>query len=244
MQTITKAIHMNAKKEDIAPIVIMSGDPLRAKYIAETFLDDARLVNDVRAMYAFTGMYKGKRVTVMGHGMGIPSMGIYSYELYNFYDVDTIIRVGTCGNPLDPTTKLLDIVIADKAYSTSNFPYQLYRNRDEVIESDEITTKKLCGAATRLGINYRKGTIMTTEVFDFYTKGFDEYLKEIPEDIDILAAEMEAFALFHTARMCKKRAACIATVVDSNFTKDIVSIEDREKSLNDMIMIALESVHD
>ena len=109
-------IHMNAKKEDIAKIVLMPGDPLRAKYIAEKFLEDARLVNEVRGMYAFTGKYKGKDVTVMGSGMGMASIGIYCYELYNFYDVDTIIRTGTCG-AFDEDIELLDVLLVDNAYN-------------------------------------------------------------------------------------------------------------------------------
>ena len=242
MRVQTKPAHINCEKESIAPVVLMPGDPLRAKYIAENFLDNAQLVSDVRNMFAYTGEYKGKRVTVMGSGMGIPSMGIYSYELYHFYDVESIIRIGSCGNPLDPKTQLMDIIIADSSYSESKFAYQLNRNNDHFVEADQDLTNKIVATAEAQNIKYRKGTIMTTEVFDFYIQDLEGYLKTLPTNYNIVGAEMEAYALFRVAELLNKKAACVATVVDSHFVDDFVSIEDREKSLNEMITLALESI--
>jgi len=242
-KVILEPIHIDCPKEDIAEIVLMPGDPLRAKYIAENFLDDARLVTQVRNMFGYTGFYKGKKVTVMGSGMGIPSMGIYAYELYHFYNVENIIRIGSCGNPLDPETNLMDIVIADSSYSKSAFAYQLDRTEGNFVEGVPEVTDKLCQTADKMGIKYRKGTIMTTEVFDFYIHDLDNYLDALPtNEYNIVAAEMECYALFHTARYFKKKAGCIATVVDSKFTTESMSIEDREKSLTEMITLALESI--
>lgn len=242
MRVQSKPAHITAEKGEIAEVVLMPGDPLRAKYIAENFLENPKLINEVRGMLGYTGTYKGKEVTVMGSGMGIPSMGIYSYELYHFYDVKNIIRIGSCGNPLDQETELMDIIVADSSYSASNFAYQLNRNEDHFVNGFENVTNKICETADKMNVKYRKGTIMTTEVFDFYIQDLDSYLKEIPTEYNIVAAEMECYALFRIAELCGKEAGCIATVVDSKFTDDFVSIEDREKSLNEMITLALESV--
>lgn len=244
MRVQSKPAHIDCPKEDIAPIVLMPGDPLRAKYVAENFLEDAKLVTKVRNMYGYTGFYKGKRVTIMASGMGIPSMGIYAYELYHFYDVETIIRIGSCGNPLDPETKLMDIVVADSSYSKSNFAYQLYRAEGQFVEGFPEVTDKICKTADANNIKYRKGTIFTSEVFDFYIKDLDEYLKSLPTEYNIVAAEMECYALFHVAKMLNRKAGCIATVVDSKFTDEFISLEDREKSLNEMITLSLEAIID
>ena len=241
MRVQNKPAHINCEKGDIAPTVLMPGDPLRAKYIAENFLEDAKLVTSVRNMYGYTGSYKGKRLTVMGSGMGMPSMGIYAYELYHFYDVENIIRIGSCGNPLDPETQLMDIIIADSAYSEAYFAYQLYRSTDKVVEANQPLTDKLEEQAKKHNLRYRRGTMMTTEVFDFYIKDLDDYLDSLPKEYNIVGAEMEAYALFHVAAYLGKNAACVATVVDSHFVDTFIPIEDREKSLNDMINIALES---
>jgi len=241
-KVILNPIHIDCPKEDIADIVIMPGDPLRAKYVADNFLDDARLVTSVRNMFGYTGFYKGRKLTVMGSGMGIPSMGIYAYELYHFYDVENIIRIGSCGNPLDPETNLMDIVIADSSYSKSNFAYQFNRSEGHFVEGFPEVTNKLCQTADKMGIKYRKGTIMTTEVFDFYIVDLDRYLETLPKEYNIVAAEMECYALFHTAKHFNKKAGCVATVVDSKFTTESMSIEEREKSLTEMITLALESI--
>ena len=242
MRVQNKPAHINCPKEDMASIVLMPGDPLRAKYIAENFLTDAKLVTSVRNMYGYTGMYKDKRITVMASGMGMPSMGIYAYELYHFYNVETILRIGTCGNPLDPNTKLLDIAIADSSYSDANFANQLYGDKNHFVGCDEELTNKLVSKCQELNYKYVKGTIMTTEVFDFYIQDMDRFKNELPKEYNIVACEMEAYALFHVAKLLNRKAGCIATVVDSHFVDDFISIEDREKSLNEMITLALESI--
>jgi len=241
MRVQNKPAHINCSKEDIASVVLMPGDPLRAKYIAENFLDDAKLVTSVRNMFGYTGTYKGNKITIMGSGMGMPSMGIYAYELYHFYDVDTIIRIGSCGNPLDPETKLRDIIIGDSSYSEGNFAYQLYRDEGNYVEGDQGLTELLVKEAKNAGVNYKVGTIMTTEVFDFYIKDLEQYFKDLNPKYNIVAAEMECYALYHVAKYLGKKAACIATVVDSHFVDEFISIEDRENDLNEMIKIALES---
>ena len=242
MKVQNKPAHINCTKEDIADVVLMPGDPLRAKYIAENFLTDAKLVTQVRNMFGYTGYYKGRKVSVMGSGMGIPSMGIYAYELYHFFGVETIIRIGTCGNPLDPNTQLLDIAIADSSYSDSNFAYQLYGADGHFVEGDAELTGKLASKAKEFNYNFVKGTIMTTEVFGFYIQDMDRFKNELPKGYNIVACEMEAYALFHIAKLFNKKAGCIATVVDSHFVDDFISIEDREKSLNEMINLALETI--
>ena len=147
--------HNEAKKEDIADVVIMPGDPLRAKYIAEKYLDDYKLVNSVRGMYAYTGFYKGKRVTVMGHGMGMPSIGIYAYELYKLYDVKEIIRIGSCGGYLKEE-KLFDIILSTEAYSESNFALTLNNEDCHLVKSDEELNNKISDVALKKGINLFK----------------------------------------------------------------------------------------
>lgn len=242
MKKQTKPAHIKCEKEDIAKIVLMPGDPLRAKYIAQKYLENPRLITSVRNMLGYTGTYKGVKVTVMGSGMGIPSMGIYAYELYHFFDVESIIRIGTCGNVKDPNTNLLDVVIADSSYSESNFAFQLYGNPDHYITPDMELTNRICAASEKLNIPYKKGTICTTEAFDFYIKDLDQMIARLPKEYNIVACEMESFALFHVANYCEKKAACLATVVDSAFTDDFISTEQREKSVDQMIMIALESI--
>ena len=237
-------IHMNAKKEDIAKIVLMPGDPLRAKYIAEKFLEDARLVNEVRGMYAFTGKYKGKDVTVMGSGMGMPSMGIYCYELYNFYDVDTIIRTGTCG-AFDEDIELLDVLLVDNAYNEGNFAYNYNDNECHWSEADKETNDILRKASEEQGINCKSVNIASTECFDPYQPGRAKgYVSRLPKDGKIVGTEMEAFALYYIAKLLNKKASCVLSVVDTNYVNKnndkIVAIEDREKALDDMIKLALE----
>ena len=210
--------HIESKLEDIAPIVLMPGDPLRAKYIAEHFLEDAKLINKVRNMFGYTGTYKGKRVTVFASGMGVPSIGIYSYELYNFYNVEKIIRIGTCGS-FDKDIKLLDVILSTGAYCKSHF--------DELLDGVNIDFRKL-----------KKGKVE----FKLWDLGGQQRFRDSFPDMKFLGAEMEAFGLFYIARKLNKEAACLMTVVDSLFDKRSLSSEDREKSLDDMITLALESI--
>ncbi len=239
MAKIEKAIHIESKKEDVADVVIMSGDPLRAKYIAEHFLDEYKMVNDVRNMWGFTGTYKGKRVSVFSHGMGIPSMGIYAYELYKFYDVKKIIRVGTCGT-IRRDGKLRDVILATAAYSLSSFPLLFDGDRDREYNSSKRLNEEILDTAQRLNIPVKTGKIITSDVFDPYVDQ-DKFDSHFPDD-QYIASEMEAFALFYLAYKLKRDAACLITVVDSKYDKKSLSSEERQMTLNDMITVALESI--
>lgn len=232
--------HIEAKKEDVASIVIMPGDPLRAKFIAENYLENYKLINEVRGMLGYTGYYKGKEVTIMGSGMGMPSIGIYSYELYKFYDVESIIRVGSCGG-YSKDCKLFDIILADSAYTEGNFALTFNDNDCHLIESSKELSETIYNCSKNMNIDLYRGTILTSEGFDFYIdlKGM---IDRIPNNVNVIGAEMEAFALFYTAKALNKKAACLATVVDRHDEKKQASIEDREKALIKMIELALESI--
>ncbi|MCI9110397.1 MAG: purine-nucleoside phosphorylase [Bacilli bacterium] len=231
--------HNEAKKCEIAKKVLMPGDPMRAKYIAENFLKDVKLVNEVRGMYAFTGTYEGTEITVMGSGMGIPSMGIYAYELFKFYDVEEIIRIGSAGAN-DPSLKLLDVVLTNQVYSSSNFAKDINNDDCHFIEPSLELNEKIINVAKEKGIVLNVGMTNCSEVFDAYITNLDEYLSKLPEGV--LATEMEAFALCYLAKMLGKKATCLMTVVDSKFTDEIVSSQQREKSLNNMIKLALDAI--
>ena len=190
--------HIESKKEDIAEVVLMPGDPLRAKYIAEKFLTDYKLVNKVRNMFGYTGYYKGKRVTVFASGMGIPSIGIYSYELYKFYDVKKIIRIGTSGS-FNKNIKVLDVVLSEGAYSKTYFPKLLDGNTVDFIKSSESLNEKIKTVADNKNIPLKIGKTITSDVFDLYSSSLDEFRSNFPDD-DFLSAEMEAFGLFYIAQ--------------------------------------------
>ncbi len=231
--------HNEAKKGEIAKKVLMPGDPMRAKYIAEKFLKDAKLVNKVRGMYAYTGTYEGTEITVMGSGMGIPSIGIYAYELFKFYDVEEIIRIGSAGAN-DPSIKLLDVVLTNKAYSSSNFAKDINNDDCHFVEPSLELNEKIINVAKKEGIDLRVGITNSGDVFDAYVKDIDVYLDSLPEGT--LASEMEAFALCYLAKMLNKKATCLVTVVDSQFTDEVISSEQREKSLDTMIKLALDAI--
>lgn len=233
-------LHNEAKKEDIAHIVIMPGDPLRAKYIAENFLEHAKLVNTVRNMYAYTGDYKGKRITVMASGMGMPSMGIYAYELYQFYDVDTIIRIGSCGTFV-PEVKIFDTILVEKSYTEGNFAFAMNHNTCHIADADIETSSILEKTANEKNMKLVKGTILCNDYFDPYMDDIETLFHRFPKEYKILGSEMESFALFYTAKVLNKKAACLLTVVDSMFEKKSISPEERQSSLNTMINLALES---
>ena len=233
--------HNEAKKEDIAKIVIMPGDPLRAKYIAENFLENYKLVNSVRNVYTYTGFYKGKKITVMASGMGMPSMGIYCYELYKFYDVETIIRIGSCGIYADDIN-LLDTILVDGSFTTGNFAYNFNGKKVDFIKADEELNNIIEDISKKDNIKIRKENIACVECFDAYIDGLQEYLDNFPKEKNIVGAEMESFALFYTAKMLGRKAACLLTVVDSIKKKESLSSEDREKSLKNMIILALDSI--
>ena len=232
--------HNEANLGDIAKTVIMPGDPLRAKYIAENFLDDYKLVNSVRGMYTYTGKYQGKEVTVMASGMGMPSMGIYSYELFKFYDVENIIRIGSCGS-YKPELKLFDIVLAENTFSEGNFALTLNNDNCHVISSDIGLNGVIINTAKESNINIYKGNTVCTDCFDVYMTDVNQFLARVPNGFNPVSAEMEAFALFYVAKMLNKKAACLMSVVDSKYIKEIATPEERQTGLNNMIKLALDA---
>ena len=235
-------IHNEAKKGEIAKIVLMPGDPLRAKYIAENFLDNPKLVNEVRNMFAYTGTYKGKEITVMGSGMGMPSMGIYSYELYKFYDVESIIRIGSCG-AYKPDLDILDIVLVENSYTEGNFAYQMTGEKFYKISADKELNDLIENTAKELEIKCVRANMATTEYFDPYLDDHLMISKRLPKEENILGSEMESFALLSTAKRLGRKAACLLTVADSNYkSSEGLTSKDRQDALNKMINLALESI--
>ena len=232
--------HNEANLGDIAKTVIMPGDPLRAKYIAENFLDNYKLVNSVRGIYAYTGKYKGKELTVMASGMGMPSMGIYSYELYKFYEVENIIRIGSCGC-YKPDLKLFDIVLAETTFSESNFALTLNNEDCHIVSSSKDLNAIIADSSKENNINIRVGNTVCTDCFDVYMTDVNKFLERIPEGFNPLSAEMEAFALFYVAKILNKKAACLMSVVDSKYIKEIATPEERQTGLNNMIKLSLEA---
>lgn len=232
--------HNEANLGDIAKTVIMPGDPLRAKYIAENFFDDYKLVNSVRGIFAYTGKYKGKTLTVMASGMGMPSMGIYSYELFKFYDVENIIRIGSCG-AYKPELKLFDIILAEQTFSEGNFALTLNNEVCHIVKSSEHLNDVISKTAIDDNIDLFKGNTVCTDCFDVYMTDVNQFLSRIPEGFNPVSAEMEAFALFYVAHLLNKNAACLMSVVDSKFIKDIATPEQRQTGLNSMIKLALNS---
>ncbi len=232
--------HNEAKIGEIAKTVIMPGDPLRAKYIAENFLEDAKLVNKVRGMLAYTGNYKGKEITVMAHGMGIPSVGIYTYELFKYYDVDNIIRIGSCG-ALSQNLKLFDIVLSEKVFSESNYALTLNNEDCHICESNVELNRLIKKVANEEDIKIVCGNTLTSDCFSPYMTNEEETMKRIPRDFNPISVEMEAFALFYNAKILNKKASCLMSVVDSPFIKEIATTSERETGLNTMIKLALEA---
>lgn len=228
--------HNEANRGDIKKTVLMPGDPLRAKYIAENFLTDVKQFNAVRNMFGFSGKYKGKELSVMGSGMGIPSIGIYAYELYEKYDVENIIRVGSCG-AYNKDLKLFDLVIAMGASSDSNFAHQFNLPGTISAICDFDLLRKAVISAEKLDMNVRVGNVFSSDVF--YNNNEDEWKRW--EDMGILAVEMESYGLYLTAQKLGKKALTILTVSDSFHMKEQTTPKEREKSFNDMILVALES---
>ncbi len=229
--------HIESKKEDIAKTVIMPGDPLRAKRIAEKYLENPRLVNGVRNMLGYTGTYHGKEITVFASGMGIPSIGIYAYELFSFYDVERIIRIGSCGSSSE-SVRIGDIVMATSASSASNFAALLTGEERKTFPASKGLNELIQQTAEEQQKQLKVGPIITSDVFDVYTKN-EHFLANFPPN-DYLATEMEAYALFYLADLLKKEAACFLTVVDSKYQPGvIISSEDRQNNLDNMIELAL-----
>ena len=235
-----KPAHIDCSKEEIADTVIMPGDPLRAKYISEKYLTDAKLVTSARNMFGYTGYYNGKRVTVMGHGMGMSSASIYAFELFYFFGVNKIIRIGTCG-ALSPNLRVPDLIVADRSYTESNFAYSYNGDPTHIAYPSKNLTKRILDVASQKNEDVKFGTVLCTEQFGFYSDN-EHVISRIPENIKPIAEEMETFALFHIADSFDKDAAAILTVVDSKYSEDFLSIEDRERSLDRMITLALDSI--
>ena len=232
--------HNEANIGDYAKTVIMPGDPLRAKYIAENFLEDYKLINKVRGMYAYTGKYKGKEISIMGHGMGMPSIGIYCYELYKIYNVENIIRIGSCG-AYKPETKLFDILLSNNIYSESNFALTLNNDNCHLTSASEELNNIIKNKSNELNIPIQFGNTVTTDCFDVYMTDVEKFMERLPKDLDPLGCEMEAFALFYIAKLLGKKAACLMSVVDSKHIKNVATPEERQTGLNNMIKLALES---
>ena len=233
--------HNEARKGSISKNVIMAGDPLRVKTIANKYLQNVKLVNHIRGMYAYTGLYKGKKVTIMAHGMGMPSAGIYVYELLKYYNVQNIIRIGTCGAYLE-SLNLLDIILVNKSYTESNYAYSLNNQKVNLIESSKELNEIIEKTSCKLGIKYQKGNVVTSDCFDYYIINLNKFLKRLPKKLNIMAAEMESFAIFYLAKMFKRNASCLLTVVDSHSKKSEINSHDRESSLDNMALLALESI--
>ncbi len=225
-------------KSLIAKTVLMPGDPLRAKHIAETYLTDLVKFNDTRNMFGYTGFYKGKKVSVMGSGMGMPSIGIYSYELFKFYDVEKIIRVGSSGAYTDKLD-LYDVVLAVDAYSESTFAEVLGLGKTKRLKADEKLNQELEKAALKLGVPLHKGTIHSSDVF-YHPQG--SVHEKMYQEHGCLCVEMEAFALFANAQVLNKQAACILTISDSLVTHEVTSAKERQKSFTKMMKVALEVI--
>jgi purine-nucleoside phosphorylase len=233
--------HNSANKGDIAKTVIMSGDPLRIKAIAENYLENYKLVNSIRNIYAYTGTYKGKEVTVMAHGMGIPSMGIYVYELFKEYDVDKIIRLGSCG-ALTDRLNILDIALVEKSYTESRFAFELDESNINCVPSSPVLKNKIEEVAKNNNIVINRCNALCSDVFDWYVDDFNKFYNRLPKELNLEVAEMESFALFYLAYKFKKQASCVLTVVDSHFKEVNLSAEERQKSLDKMTILALESI--
>ena len=191
--------HNNANIGEIAKNVIMPGDPNRAKLIAENYLENTKLVNDVRGIFAYTGTYKGKEVTIMASGMGMPSMGIYSYELYKYYNVDNIIRIGSCGAD-SPDLDLFDIILSKEVYTEGNFAYTFASKNDHYVKPSEELNNKIVQTANSKNLNLHVGNTICVEVFDEYMLDYESYKNRIPKDFNPISTEMEAFALLYTAK--------------------------------------------
>ena len=234
--------HNRAENGDFAKTLLMPGDPLRAKFIAETFLENPRLVTDVRGMLGYTGTYQGRPVSVMGSGMGMPSIGIYSYELYTQYGVENIIRIGSAGSYTE-NAKLFDVLLATGAYSESNYAAVQSGDTDSTQRPSETLNAALRRSAAAQGIPLIEGVIHSSDVF--YRQPSDQkptYWEILRDEKGCLAVEMESFALFHNAKVLGKNAACLLTISDSFVSPEITTAEQRQTSFTAMMKVALGAV--
>ena len=229
-------VHIESKKEDIANIVLMPGDPKRAEYIAVNYLKNSKLVNLVRGITAYTGYYKDKKITIFPSGMGNPSMGIYSYELFKFYDVDNIIRIGSCG-AYSNNLRLNDLILVDNSVSESTYALVQSGYKDNKVSSSKNLNDIILSTSKEKNIDIIKADIYSSDVFyeeeNNYIEKRDKY--------NVLGVEMESFALFSNAKLLNKNASCILTVSDSFCFTDKLSSQEREKNLDKMITLALDS---
>jgi purine-nucleoside phosphorylase, family 1 (deoD) len=228
----TPTPHIGAQLGEIAETVIMAGDPLRAKFMAENFLENPVQFNNVRGMLGFTGTYKGKRVSVMGHGMGIPSIGIYTYELYNFYDVKTIIRVGSAGS-INMDLHVGDLVIAQGACTNSNYGSQYELPGTFAPIADFSLVRGAVEACEKFGYKYKVGNVLSSDTFYSDNPHNDKWMT-----MGVLAVEMEASALYMNAARAGKRALVILTVSDHILTGEVTTAEERQNTFTHMMDVA------
>ena len=232
--------HNQAEMGEIAKTVLMPGDPLRAKFIADTFLENPVQFNTVRNMFGYTGTYNGKKISVMASGMGIPSIAIYAYELYKFYGVENIIRIGTTG-AYHEDIELFDVILATGAYSESTFAKYFCGKEDKIQKPSPELVDDIREAANRLGEKIREGLVFSADQF-YHVGEWDDYALKTALDNNLIAAEMESFGLFSIANALGKKAACMLTVSDNIITHKETTSEERRSHLIDMIKIALEAV--
>ncbi len=231
--------HIQVDKDGvIADTVLMPGDPLRAKFLAEKYLENPVCFNYIRNMYGYTGTYKGKRISVMGSGMGMASIGIYSYELFNFYGVNRIIRIGSAGS-YTKQCDLYDLIVVKEAFSESSFAFQQNGSTDTVIEASKELTEQILETAKELNYPVHYGIVHSSDVFYRDGKPIHEMMNA---QKGCLAVEMEAYALFHNARISNKQAACILTISDSFVTDRLTTALERQNSFDKMMILALETV--
>lgn len=231
--------HIEALSGEVfAKTVLMPGDPLRAKFVADTYLTDVVQVNGVRNMLGYTGYYKGKKVTVMGSGMGMPSIGIYSFELFAFYGVEEIIRIGSCGS-YNNDVNIYDVIVVKDAYSESSFAKTAYGYKGKTMQADKELVKRLNKSANKLHYPVINGRIHSSDVF---YRAVGNAVESAGENQHCLGVEMESFALFANAKYLNKKAACILTVSDSIVKNEVTTSKERQESFNKMMEIALESI--
>ncbi|MHA6252325.1 purine-nucleoside phosphorylase [Oceanobacillus sp. CAU 1775] len=231
------SVHIGAKKGDIAETILLPGDPLRAKFIAETFLEDIKLFNEVRGMYGFTGKYQGKEVSVMGTGMGVPSISIYANELINEYDVQKLIRVGTCG-AIQKDVKVRDVILAQAATTDSQMNRLIFDGIDYAPIADFELLKKAYDAGIAKGLNLRVGNVFTSDTF--YRDNAQE-VNSLLARYKVLAVEMETTALYTLAAKYDRQALSVLTVSDHIITGEETTAEERQTTFNEMIEIALQT---
>lgn len=234
--------HINAAPDDFAKTVLMPGDPLRAKFIAENFLTNAKLVNNVRGIQGYTGEYEGCRISVMASGMGIPSIGIYSYELYNFFEVENIMRIGSAG-AMSEKIKVRDIVMGMGACTNSNFAHQYHFPGSFAPICSYKMLKACTDTADEMGVRYHVGNILSSDTFYNDSEGVPDgmYSEKTWRKMGVMAVEMEAAGLYMNAARCGKNALAICTISDHLITGESTSAEERQNSFTQMMELALKT---